>query len=95
MVTPTIVTIATLDFAFVMLAESSLSFLGLGIQSPDFSWGLMVAQGKEYLGTAWWLAFWPGLAITLTTMSLNLFANWLRIVGDPVQRWRLEARNQS
>jgi peptide/nickel transport system permease protein len=55
----------------------------------------MVAQGKEYLGTAWWLAFWPGLAITLTTMSLNLFANWLRIVGDPVQRWRLEARNQS
>lgn len=95
MVTPTIVTIATLDFAFVMLAESSLSFLGLGIQSPDFSWGLMVAQGKSYLGSAWWLAFWPGLAITLTTMSLNLFANWVRIVGDPVQRWRLEAIKQS
>ena len=95
MVTPTIVTIATLDFAFVMLAESSLSFLGLGIQSPEFSWGLMVAQGKNYLGTAWWLAFWPGLAITLTTMSLNLFANWVRIVGDPVQRWRLEAIKQS
>ena len=94
MVTPTIVTIATLDFAFVMLAESSLSFLGLGIQSPDFSWGLMVAQGKNYLGTAWWLAFWPGLAITLTTMSLNLFANWVRIASDPVQRWRLEARKQ-
>lgn len=91
-VMPTIITIATLDFAFVMLAESSLSFLGLGIQSPEFSWGLMVAQGKNYLGTAWWLAFWPGLAITLTTMSLNLFANWVRIASDPVQRWRLEAR---
>jgi peptide/nickel transport system permease protein len=95
MVSPTIITIATLDFAFVMLAESSLSFLGLGIQSPDFSWGLMVAQGKNYLGTAWWLAFWPGLAITLTTMSLNLFANWVRIASDPVQRWRLEARSKN
>lgn len=91
-VTPTLVTIATLEFAFVMLSESSLSFLGLGIQPPAFTWGAMVAQGQSYLGTAWWVAFWPGLAITLTTMSLNLFANWLRIVCDPVQRWRLETR---
>lgn len=91
-VTPTLVTIATLEIAFVMLAESSLSFLGLGIQSPEFTWGAMVAQGQSYLSTAWWVAFWPGLAITLTAMSLNLLANWVRIVADPVQRWRLEKR---
>lgn len=87
---PTLVTIATLDFAFVMLAESSLSFLGVGIQPPEITWGLMVAQGRAYLTTAWWLSFWPGLAIILTTLSLNLLSNWLRIALDPVQRWRLE-----
>ncbi|MBE3639807.1 ABC transporter permease [Mangrovicoccus algicola] len=87
---PTLVTIATLDFAFVMLAESALSFLGIGIQPPEVTWGLMVAQGRPYLVTAWWLSFWPGLAIILTTLSLNLLSNWLRIALDPVQRWRLE-----
>ncbi|MAQ84971.1 MAG: ABC transporter permease [Maritimibacter sp.] len=87
---PTLVTIATLDFAFVMLAESSLSFLGIGIQPPEITWGLMVAQGRSYLTTAWWLSFWPGLAIVLTTLSLNLLSNWMRTALDPVQRWRLE-----
>jgi peptide/nickel transport system permease protein len=91
-VMPTLITIATLEFAFVMLAESSLSFLGLGIQAPEFTWGAMVAQGQSYLSTAWWVTFWPGLAIALTAMSLNLLANWVRIVSDPVQRWRLEMR---
>jgi peptide/nickel transport system permease protein len=90
MVIPTLVTIATLDFAFVMLAESALSFLGIGIQPPEITWGLMVAQGKQYLANAWWLAFWPGLAIILTTLSLNLLSNWLRVALDPAQRWRLE-----
>ncbi len=91
-VLPTLMTIATLDFAFVMLAESSLSFLGIGIQPPEITWGLMIAQGKQYLTTAWWLSFWPGLAIILTTLSLNLLSNWMRIALDPVQRWRLEMR---
>jgi peptide/nickel transport system permease protein len=90
MVIPTLVTIATLDFAFVMLAESALSFLGIGIQPPEITWGLMVAQGKQYLANAWWLAFWPGLAIILTTLSLNLLSSWLRVALDPAQRWRLE-----
>ncbi|WP_411035977.1 ABC transporter permease [Shinella sp. BYT-45] len=89
-VTPTIITIATLEFAFVMLTEASLSFLGLGIQPPQVSWGLMVAEGRNYLSSAWWIAFWPGLAIMLTTVSLNLLSNWLRIATDPRQRWRLE-----
>ena len=92
-VAPTLVTIATLDFAFVMLAESSLSFLGIGIQPPDITWGLMVAQGRPYLTTAWWLAFWPGLLIVITTLSLNLLSNWMRVALDPSQRWRLEARS--
>lgn len=87
---PTMLTIATLDFAFVMLAESSLSFLGIGIQPPEITWGLMVAQGRPYLTSAWWLSFWPGLAIVLTTLSLNLLSNWMRTALDPVQRWRLE-----
>lgn len=87
---PTLITIATLDFAFVMLAESALSFLGIGIQAPEITWGLMVSQGRQYLTSAWWLAFWPGLAIILTTMSLNLLSGWMRIALDPTQRWRLE-----
>jgi len=91
-IAPTLVTIATLDFAFVMLAESSLSFLGIGVQPPDITWGLMVAQGRPYLNTAWWLAFWPGLMIVITALALNLLSNWLRIALDPAQRWRLEAR---
>jgi peptide/nickel transport system permease protein len=89
-VLPTLVTIATLDFAFVMLAESSLSFLGIGIQPPEVTWGLMVAQGRPYLAQAWWLALFPGLAIVLTTMSLTLLSGWMRTALDPVQRWRLE-----
>ncbi|MBK4216015.1 ABC transporter permease [Paracoccus caeni] len=93
-VLPTLITIATLDFAFVMLAESSLSFLGIGIQAPEITWGLMVSQGRQYLTTAWWLSFWPGLAIILTTLSLNLLSNWLRIALDPAQRWRLEMRGR-
>jgi peptide/nickel transport system permease protein len=91
-VAPTLVTIATLDFAFVMLAESSLSFLGIGVQAPNITWGLMVSQGRPYLNTAWWLAFWPGLMIVLTALSLNLLSNWMRVALDPAQRWRLEAR---
>ncbi|WP_394888621.1 ABC transporter permease [Mesorhizobium sp. AaZ16] len=92
-VAPTLVTIATLDFAFVMLAESSLSFLGIGIQPPNITWGLMVSQGRPYLSSAWWLAFWPGLMIVITALSLNLLSNWMRVALDPAQRWRLEARS--
>ncbi|MNR76757.1 Glutathione transport system permease protein GsiD [compost metagenome] len=91
-VIPTLTTLMTLDFAYVMLAESALSFLGIGIQPPEITWGLMISQGRQYLTNAWWLSFWPGLAIILTTLSLNLLSNWLRIALDPVQRWRLEMK---
>ena len=88
-VLPTLLTVATLDFCYVMLAESSLSFLGIGIQPPDVSWGLMVSQGRTYLNTAWWLSFFPGLAIVITTVSATILAAWARIATDPGQRWRL------
>ncbi|CDZ64100.1 ABC transporter permease [Neorhizobium galegae] len=91
---PTLTTLATLDFAYVMLAESALSFLGIGIQPPAITWGLMISQGRQYLTNAWWLSFWPGLAIIMTTLSLNLLSNWLRIALDPVQRWRLEMKGR-
>ena len=90
LVVPTLLTIATLDFAFVMLGESALSFLGVGIQPPEVTWGLMVAQGRNYLQLAWWLAFFPGLMIMLVALSLNLISSWLRIALDPRERWRLE-----
>lgn len=92
MVLPTVLNLAALEVAFVMLVEAGLSFLGIGIQSPEITWGLMVADGRNYLGSAWWLAFWPGLAIMLVAMSLNLLSSWLRILTDPVERWRLVSK---
>ncbi len=86
---PTVFAVATLDFAVVMLSESALSFLGIGIQPPEVTWGLMVAQGRNYLRQAWWLTLFPGLAIMLTTLATNVLSNWLNIATDPVQRWRL------
>jgi peptide/nickel transport system permease protein len=83
-----IVVLGTLEFARAMLAEAALSFLGLGIQPPEASWGLILAQGRAYLGSAWWLVTLPGLAILLSTLSANLLASWIRAVTDPIQRWR-------
>lgn len=83
-----ILVLGTLEFARAMLSEAALSFLGVGIQPPESSWGLMLAQGREYITSAWWLVAFPGLAILLTTLSVNLMAGWLRAISDPVQRWR-------
>jgi len=88
MVIPTVINIVTIDFALIMLSESSLSFLGIGVQAPTITWGVLVSQGKDYLATAWWIAFFPGLMIMLTALSINLLANWGRRVRDPRQRWR-------
>jgi peptide/nickel transport system permease protein len=91
MIAPTLLTLGALEMAFIMLVESSLSFLGIGIQPPDVSWGLMVSDGRNYVSSAWWVSFWPGLAIMAVTMSLNVLANWIRMTADPMQRWRLGA----
>jgi len=83
-----ILALATLEMASVILTEASLDFLGLGIQPPESSWGLMLSQGRQYMTSAWWLVTFPGLAILFTTLAFNLVATWLRAVTDPVQRWR-------
>jgi peptide/nickel transport system permease protein len=83
-----ILVVATLEFASVMLAEAALSFLGMGIQPPESSWGLMLSQGRTYMTTAWWLVVAPGVAILLTTLAANLLATSLRSISDPTQRWR-------
>lgn len=93
-VLPTLVTLATLELCYVMLAESSLSFLGIGIQPPDVSWGLMVAQGRQYLAAAWWQSVLPGVAIVITTVAANVLAAWLRLATDPGQRWRLQQKKR-
>ena len=84
-----VLVLGTLEVATMILTEASLSFLGLGIQPPDSSWGLMLAEGRQYITTAWWLVTFPGVAILLTALSLNLLATWARSVSDPVQRDRI------
>lgn len=83
-----ILVLGTLEFARAMLSEAALSFLGLGIQPPESSWGLILSQGRAYIASAWWLVMLPGLAILLSTLSANLLATWIRAITDPVQRWR-------
>jgi peptide/nickel transport system permease protein len=75
--------VATLDMARVIVIESALSFLGLGVQPPTPTWGGMLADGRVYLSTAWWLATFPGLAILLTVLGINLFGDGLRDTLDP------------
>jgi len=81
-VAPAIV-VATLELARVIILEASLSFLGLGIQPPTPSWGRMLADGRDFVATAWWLATFPGLAIMLLVLSVNLVGDWLREYLDP------------
>ncbi|MDX5475086.1 MAG: ABC transporter permease [Bacillaceae bacterium] len=77
------IVIATLNVATTIILESSLSFLGLGIQPPDVSWGLMLSDGRQYIATSWWVATFPGIAITLTVLGIIFLGDWLRDVLDP------------
>ncbi len=77
------IVLAALQVGVTILAESSLSFLGLGVQPPTITWGLMLADGRQYLGSAWWLTTFPGLAITLTVLGVVFAGDWLRDVLDP------------
>lgn len=78
-----IIVISSFQMAELIIAESSLSFLGLGVQPPTPSWGGMLSQGREYLTSAWWLGLFPGLAIILTVLAINLFGDALRDALDP------------
>ena len=82
----TIIVLATLEVGQVILLESTLSFLGAGIPLPTPAWGLMVADGRVLIIDAWWVSFFPGLAIALTVLSMNLMGDWLRDRLDPKQR---------
>lgn len=81
-----LLTLGTLEFARIVLAEAALSYLGMGIQPPETSWGLMVSEGQPYITIAWWTITFPGLAIAFTVLLLNLLASWLRVLSDPQQR---------
>ena len=81
-----LVVLATLQVGYVILLESALSFLGAGLPRPLPAWGLMVADGRELIVTAWWVSMFPGLAIMLTVLSLNLLGDWLRDHYDPKLR---------
>lgn len=77
------VVVSTMNVGTVILAESALSFLGFGIQPPEISWGQMLSEGRQYLATSWWVATFPGIAITLTVLGVILLGDWLRDHLDP------------
>ncbi len=81
-----LLTLVILEFARIILAEAALSFLGLGIQPPQTSWGLDVAIGRDYIFNSWWLVTFPGIAIALTVLSANMVASWLRVRTNPLAR---------
>jgi len=90
-----LLTLAILEFTNIILAEAALSFLGLGVQPPATSWGLDVAGGKNYMMIAWWPITFPGLCIAMTVLSINLFANWLRVTTEPAEREKRYARGRA
>lgn len=79
----TFVVLFTLQLATVIIAEASLSFLGMGVPPPEPSWGLMLSDGRRFIDTAWWIAVFPGVAITLVVLSVNVLGDWLRVRTDP------------
>ena len=82
----TLLVLGTLEVGLAIIAEASLSFLGLGIPRPQPSWGTMLAESQEWVFVAWWLPMVPGVAITLLVMSFNLMGDWLRDRTDPTRR---------
>jgi peptide/nickel transport system permease protein len=82
----TLVVLVTLQIGYVIIVEASLSFLGAGIPPPTPAWGSMISEGREYVTSAWWASFFPGLAILLVVLAFNLIGDWLRDTLDPKLR---------
>ena len=82
----TFLVIATLTVGTVILTESILTFLGVGVPGPTPTWGAMISDGRNYLTTGWWMAFFPGIAILLTVLAFNFLGDWLRDELDPKLR---------
>lgn len=81
-----VVVLLTLQLGFVIIVEATLSFLGAGVPPPTPTWGQMVATGRTYIETAWWISLFPGLAIAAVVLSFNLLGDWLRDHLDPKLR---------
>jgi peptide/nickel transport system permease protein len=79
----TLIVLLSLNVGYVIIVEAALSFLGAGIPPPMPAWGTMIAEGRDYITSAWWVSFFPGLAILLVVLAFNLFGEWLRDVLDP------------
>jgi peptide/nickel transport system permease protein len=82
-VAPSIVIVASLQFSQFIVAEAAISFLGFGVQPPTPAWGSMLSESRDFLYVAWWLAAFPGGALALTALGINLVGDWLRDVLDP------------
>ncbi|MGI8575777.1 MAG: ABC transporter permease [Egibacteraceae bacterium] len=85
----------SVSLAFAILSEAALSFLGLGTQPPNPSWGRMLSEGRAFIQQAWWIAVFPGLAIFFTVLSFNVLGDALRDVLDPRQKSAIESRGMS
>ena len=83
-----LIILVTLDFGRVIIITATLSFLGLGIQPPSAAWGLMLAEGRQYITYAWWMSVFPGMAILFAVLGMNMTGDWLRDVLDPKQKLR-------
>ncbi|MFB9376638.1 ABC transporter permease [Kineococcus gynurae] len=88
---PPIIVQTSVSLGFAVLAEAALSFVGLGTQPPQPSWGVLLSEGRDYIDLAWWIAVFPGLAIVALVLAFNLLGDGLRDVLDPQQRSALEA----
>jgi peptide/nickel transport system permease protein len=82
-VLPSIIIVASLQFSQFIVAEAAISFLGFGVQPPTPAWGSMLSESRDHLYVAWWLAAFPGAALALTALGINLVGDWLRDVLDP------------
>ncbi len=85
-VTNTLLVVSSLTIGIVILLEATLSFLGVGIPRPTPAWGVMVADGRDYVARAWWLSTFPGLAIVIVVLAFNFLGDWLRDRLDPKRR---------
>jgi len=85
-ITHTMLVLLTLQLGRIIIVEASLSFLGAGVPPPTPVWGGLIARGRQYLATAWWITFFPGAMLSLVVLSFNMLGDWLREVFDPKLR---------